>query len=94
MRFPFPALFLLLGSCYAGLTSRATEEECHFQYFTQNIDHSGQHDGTFAQRYSVNTEYYKPGGPVFYFQGSEGHEVDCVVSARLKTDEHLIYLAT
>lgn len=85
MRLLTASTFLLFGYCYAGLIGRddhssGEDEECHFEYFTQNIDHSGQHNGTFAQRYSVNTEYYEPGGPIFWMQGSEGAELECVVS--------------
>lgn len=80
----------LFAHCYASVVQRDViartsddTAECHYQYFVQNIDHSGRHNGTFAQRFSLNTEYYKPGGPIFWFQGSEGAELECVVSLYL-----------
>lgn len=42
------------------------------QWFTQSIDHFSPTDQrTFKQRYYVNTEYYKPGGPAFLYIGGE-----------------------
>ena len=90
MRLPSVSAFVFFGNCYEGLIQRdeATQSvdkaaECHYEYFMQNIDHSGQHNGTFAQRYSLSTDYYEPGGPIFWFQGSEGAELECVVSLYL-----------
>ncbi|KAJ9610426.1 hypothetical protein H2200_005203 [Cladophialophora chaetospira] len=54
--------------------------DCSFRTFTQNIDHFGQHNGTFQQKYNLVTEFFKPGGPIFFFQGEESTYLDCVES--------------
>lgn len=56
------------------------QNDCHFQYYTQAIDHFGQHNGTFQQKYNVVTDFFKPGGPIFFYQGEEQIYLDCVVS--------------
>lgn len=58
----------------------ANEKDCYFQYYKQRIDHFGQHDGTFQQKYNLVTDFYKPGGPIFFYQGEEATYLDCVVS--------------
>ncbi|ETN42210.1 uncharacterized protein HMPREF1541_04151 [Cyphellophora europaea CBS 101466] len=75
----------LVGCCWAGLTIRDetnvgndTAGACHYEYFNQKVDHSGKENGTFTQRYSLNTDYYEPGGPVFWMQGSEGADLGCI----------------
>ena len=54
---------------------------CTFQYFSQPIDHFGQHNGTFQQKYNLVTDFFKPGGPILFFQGEESTTLDCVVSS-------------
>ncbi|KAI1205261.1 peptidase S28 [Annulohypoxylon truncatum] len=41
------------------------------------IDHFGASNRTFQQRYSIFDEFYKPGGPIMFFQGEEGWLLDC-----------------
>jgi hypothetical protein len=79
-------VFSLICLCYAGLIDRdgtsaiiEGRENCHYGSFMQKIDHFGRHNGTFSQRYSLNTDYYEPGGPIFWTQGSEGADLDCIV---------------
>ncbi|OAP64033.1 hypothetical protein AYL99_00005 [Fonsecaea erecta] len=54
------------------------EGDCNFQFFTQKIDHFGQHNGTFQQKYNLVTDFFKPGGPIFFYQGEEQTYLDCV----------------
>lgn len=60
------------------------ENDCYFQYYKQRIDHFGQHDGTFQQKYNLVTDFYKPGGPIFFYQGEESTYLDCVVGLPLQ----------
>eukprot|EP00164_Ancoracysta_twista_P004505 GFYU01006072.1.p1 GENE.GFYU01006072.1~~GFYU01006072.1.p1 ORF type:complete len:498 (-),score=151.70 GFYU01006072.1:167-1660(-) len=41
------------------------------QVFTQKLDHFNNDDRTWSQRYVVIDDYYKPGGPVFFFLAGE-----------------------
>jgi serine protease 16 len=39
-------------------------------WFNQTLDHDNSNSPTFKQKYFVNTQYYKPGGPAFvYIEG-------------------------
>ena len=58
------------------------DSDCTYGWFTQQIDHFGQYNGTFQQRYNLVTEFFKPGGPIFFFQGEESTDLDCVVSSQ------------
>jgi hypothetical protein len=58
----------------------SSESDCVFQYYDQKIDHFGKYNGTFKQKYNLVTEFFKPGGPILFFQGEEGTSLDCVVS--------------
>ncbi|KXN74413.1 peptidase S28 [Conidiobolus coronatus NRRL 28638] len=45
------------------------------KWFDQVIDHDDDEDDdaqTYKQKYFVNTEFYKPGGPAFLYVGGEG----------------------
>lgn len=55
------------------------EDACSYCYITQHIDHFGKHNGSFQQRYSMITEYFKPGRPILFFQGEETDTLDCAV---------------
>ncbi|KAF2659777.1 hypothetical protein K491DRAFT_688878 [Lophiostoma macrostomum CBS 122681] len=46
--------------------------------FEQKIDHFGKHNGTFAQRYQLVTDFFKPGGPVLLLQGAEISIFSCI----------------
>ena len=62
---------------------RDNSSGCTFEFFDQQIDHFGQHNGTFKQRYNLITEFFKPGGPILFFQGEESTELDCVVRSTI-----------
>ena len=53
-------------------------------YFPQAIDHAtfngnySDPDSTFLQQYQVNDTYYKPGGPIIFFQSTESAEMICL----------------
>lgn len=52
-------------SARTGLQNAATNVPCQ-------VDHYNASDnGTYSNRYWVNSRYYKPGGPVFYFDSGE-----------------------
>jgi hypothetical protein len=53
---------------------------CDYRFLTQPIDHFANNNGTFQQRYSIFTEFFKPGGPIMFFQGEETVTLDCAVS--------------
>ena len=53
------------------------------QWLTQPLDHSNISSGTFQQKFYTSTEFYKPGGPVLFFQGEETSVLDCVESTIL-----------
>lgn len=43
------------------------------EWFTQNLDHfNPTNKETWKQRFFVNDDYYRPGGPVFIMIGGEG----------------------
>jgi hypothetical protein len=42
------------------------------EYIELPVDHFGDSPGTFKNRYWVQTAEYKPGGPVFIYDGGEG----------------------
>ena len=66
---------------YAGPTALVPREDnCQYDHYTQKIDHFGRHNGTFQQKYNLVTDYYEPGGPIFWAQGSEQHFLPCLVS--------------
>lgn len=44
-----------------------------FQTFTQNVDHFGFSNlDTYEQRYIMNVDHWKTGGPIFFYAGNEG----------------------
>jgi hypothetical protein len=54
--------------------------DCSFQYFSQQVDHFGNHNGTFPQKYNLVLDFFEPGGPIFFYQGEETTYLECVVS--------------
>ncbi len=64
-----PISLLLCGiSCFAAPSIGYTTH-----YFTQNLDHFDfAVEGTFQQRYLLNTTNWAVGGPVFFYTGNEG----------------------
>ncbi|VDP01201.1 unnamed protein product [Soboliphyme baturini] len=85
---------LLLNSDW---TFKATDNRAgtiHLDYIVQKLDHFNPTDKrVWAQRYFVNSAFYKPGGPIFlYLNGegimhystiSDGSGYDWIVNARL-----------
>jgi hypothetical protein len=53
------------------------------KYFLQPINHAG-YDGTigdnttFLQQYEISDEFYKPGGPIIFIQGTENAHISCL----------------
>ena len=43
----------------------ALEDAIETHPYTQLLDHTNKTKGTFTQRYYVNNNFYKPGGPIF-----------------------------
>ncbi|KAI1134031.1 peptidase S28 [Hypoxylon sp. FL0543] len=70
-------LFLIAASLGLGY-AQTTTSECDYKWITQPIDHFGLTNGTFQQRYSIFDNFYKPGGPIMFFQGEESWYLDCV----------------
>ncbi|KAI1378058.1 peptidase S28 [Hypoxylon crocopeplum] len=69
---------LLLTTAALGLGyAYSTTSECDYKWITQPIDHFYQTNGTYQQRYSIFDEFYKPGGPIMFFQGEESWYLDC-----------------
>lgn len=44
---------------------------CTELYFNQEMDHFAPSPGTYEQRYFINDDYYRPGGPMFFYLGNE-----------------------
>ena len=69
---------ILLGVALTSLSlSQSTTSDCNYEWMTQPIDHHGATNGTFQQRFSVFSEFFKPGGPIMFFQGEESWALDC-----------------
>ncbi|EDU43733.1 conserved hypothetical protein [Pyrenophora tritici-repentis Pt-1C-BFP] len=59
------------------------------QYIELPIDHFGKNNGTFRNRYWVNTAGYKPGGPIFVYdmtETSKDTDPDLTLGPRLLND--------
>lgn len=68
------------GNNNVSLTSATTPATCsNGTWMTQPIDHAAPSNGTFQQQIEVNTEFFKPGGPILLFHGEESTEMTCVV---------------
>ena len=50
------------------------DERCRqFKTFTQRVDHFGFSNlDTYEQRYTINTDSWEPGKPIFFYAGNEG----------------------
>ncbi|KAI2617711.1 peptidase S28 [Hypomontagnella submonticulosa] len=71
-----PLLLLMAAALGLGY-AQSTTSDCDYQWITQPIDHFGAVNGTFKQRYSIFDDFYKPGGPIMFFQGEESWVLDC-----------------
>ncbi|KXN68793.1 peptidase S28 [Conidiobolus coronatus NRRL 28638] len=52
-------------------TRSFSTQEAQTLWFDQILDHDSNYSATFKQRYYVNTEHYKPGGPAILYIGGE-----------------------
>lgn len=50
------------------------DERCRqFRSFTQKVDHFGfSNMDTYTQRYTLNTDHWESGKPIFFYAGNEG----------------------
>ncbi|KAF2416033.1 peptidase S28 [Tothia fuscella] len=60
---------------------------------TLPLDHFNKTAGTFENRYWVNEEFYKPGGPIFMFDAGEGDAEDAVGYLTHPTASILVQMA-
>lgn len=53
---------------------------CKTQLFKQKVDHDPytKDTSTFEQRYQTKADYYKPDGPILFFQGDEAPAFQCI----------------
>ncbi|KAI4862306.1 peptidase S28 [Hypoxylon rubiginosum] len=70
-------LLLLVATAIGTARTQSTTSACDYKWITQPIDHFGDTNGTFQQRYSVFDDFYQPGGPIMFFQGEESWYLDC-----------------
>ncbi|KAE8446302.1 hypothetical protein EG329_012388 [Mollisiaceae sp. DMI_Dod_QoI] len=65
----WPALSVTATVNAARITSSSN---CSTEFFPQLIDHGNSStNGTFLQQYQVNSTFFKPGGPILYYQQAE-----------------------
>lgn len=50
------------------------DDRCRqFKKFTQKVDHFGfVNNDTYEQRYTLNTDHWQSGKPIFFYAGNEG----------------------
>lgn len=53
------------------------------KFFNQTLNHQGPSNETFQQRYQLVDEFFKPGGPILFYQGAETPTFTCVESSSL-----------
>ncbi|KAI0172953.1 peptidase S28 [Hypoxylon sp. FL1284] len=70
-------LILLVAAAIGVVRAQSTVPPCDYKWISQPVDHSGAVNGTFRQRYSIFDDFYKPGGPIMFFQGEESTYLDC-----------------
>jgi len=75
---PKGALATIFPGCSGGtLNGCPGTANCSVRYFRQNIDHFnwapplGRNTTTFLQRLFVNEQWWRPGGPIFFYFGNE-----------------------
>ncbi len=64
---------LALVTCISG-ADRPGAHSCQELWFDQRVDHFSfrpWHHSVWRQRYLVNDEHWKPGGPIFFYVGNE-----------------------
>lgn len=52
---------------------------CDYKWMTQKLDHQPSCNDTWQQRYSFFDEFFKPGGPILFYQGEEVPYLECGV---------------
>jgi hypothetical protein len=73
-------------------TSKATEWIRPIERVELPLDHKNLSAGTFHNRYWVNEEYYKPGGPVFLLDEGEGRVQENDVTKLTSKESFLVAL--
>lgn len=67
-------LLAVAGTCDAKrLVPQPSVNNCTLHWHTQYIDHFAWHNATFQQRYFVYDKWYRPGGPMFFYNGNEAN---------------------
>lgn len=46
---------------------------CTEMYVTQYVDHFSWNTSTYQERYFIYTNYFRPGGPIFFYTGNEAN---------------------
>ncbi|KAJ2091781.1 hypothetical protein GGI16_005973 [Coemansia sp. S142-1] len=72
-----------------GVSSSSSANVTVTAWITQPIDHFGANNGTWKQKYMVNAEHYKPGGPIYILTPGESE-----VSKMYTEDTHFVSLAS
>ena len=60
------------------------------EYFDQVIDHSVDGSKTFKQQYQIIDKYFKPGGPIFFYQNGENAQIRCLVCLANSALEYMV----
>ena len=55
------------------------------KFFNQNVDHFGPSNQLFPQQYQILDTYFKPGGPILFYQGGETVDMICLEDLILPT---------
>jgi dipeptidyl-peptidase-2/lysosomal Pro-X carboxypeptidase len=55
------------------------------KFFEQNVDHYGPRYQLFPQQYQILDTYFKPGGPILFYQGGETADMICLEDLILPT---------
>lgn len=77
---PSPAAIARAANVSTGNPSKCNSGT---KFFPQPINHAtfdGNYDdknSTFLQQYEVVDKFYKPGGPILFYQGAETAQIDC-----------------
>ncbi|OAP56338.1 hypothetical protein AYL99_09517 [Fonsecaea erecta] len=76
----FTSLVVILVLTVVRAASGQTGVSCTHPtaFYDQIIDHNATTSGTFKQQYQFIMDYYKPGGPILFFQGAETANISCV----------------
>lgn len=77
--------FVLITASLATAALGQTGTQCSHptMFYDQRVNHSDPDSGTFKQQYQLVLDYYKPGGPILFYQGAETTNLSCVVRIRV-----------